>query len=53
MLYEGHNWIFDWLVADLNSEQIRAYALFFWIISGIWFLLGIFIPELRFVSTTP
>lgn len=44
--------VFDWLVVDLNAEHIRAYALFVWIISGIWFLLGIFIPELRFYSSS-
>ena len=43
---------FDWLVADLNTEQIRAYALFVWLVSGIWFLLGIFIHELRFYSSS-
>jgi hypothetical protein len=41
---------FEWLVSDLNAEQIRAYALLVWIISGGWFILGVFLPEFRFHS---
>lgn len=39
---------FEWLVSDLNAEQLRAYALLVWIVSGVWFILGIFVPEFRF-----
>lgn len=32
---------------ELNSEQIRAFALLCWIGFTIWFVIGIFIPEVR------
>jgi len=38
------------LVSDLTTEQLRAYALFIWILTTIWFVLGIFIPTLRFYN---
>lgn len=41
---------FGWLVNDLNSEQIRAYALIIWVVSGIWFVLGLFNPAFRFIG---
>ncbi|WP_445115650.1 hypothetical protein [Acinetobacter sp. WZC-1] len=41
---------FDWLVSDLNAEQIRAYSLLVWIGSGIWFIFGLFVPEVRFYN---
>lgn len=41
---------FELLVSDLNAEQLRAYALLVWIVSGVWFILGIFVPEFRFYN---
>lgn len=37
-----------WFTLDWNSEQIRLYALILWIGATIWFLMGLFAPELRF-----
>jgi hypothetical protein len=32
---------------ELNTEQIRAFALICWIGFTIWFVVGIFSPEAR------
>ncbi|MBU3845393.1 MAG: hypothetical protein H9855_00160 [Candidatus Acinetobacter avistercoris] len=38
---------FGWMTWDWNAEQIRLYALLLWIISSIWFVVGVFQPSLR------
>ena len=30
-----------------NEEQIRAMALLLWVLSTLWFMVGLFYPELR------
>lgn len=39
---------FSFLNTDLNEEQLRFYTLVIWVMITIWFVLGIFIPNLRF-----
>ncbi len=44
-------WFFlEWFAADWNAEQIRAYALLAWIITTIWFVVGLAVPAARFSS---
>lgn len=38
----------DWFALDWNAEQIRLYVLIIWLFSCIWFVVGLFKPELRF-----
>ncbi|NNF98655.1 MAG: hypothetical protein HKM93_04700 [Desulfobacteraceae bacterium] len=42
--------LIHWLTINWNAEQIRLYALLILVISIIWFVVGIFIPELRFFT---
>lgn len=37
-----------WITWDWNAEQIRLYILIIWIFSSLWFVVGLFKPELRF-----
>ena len=30
-----------------NAEQIRFYGMIIWFFSALWFLLGLFFPEIR------
>lgn len=39
--------IIDWFALDWTAEQIRLYVLVIWVLHGIWFVLGIFQPQLR------
>ncbi len=39
--------LIDWFALDWNAEQIRLYALCIWLITTIWFIVGMFAPELR------
>ncbi len=37
-----------WLGAyELNTEQIRAFAILCWLFFSVWFVMGIFVPEVR------
>lgn len=38
---------FGWFSFDWNTEQLRFYVLLLWIGSSVWFLIGLFYPELR------
>lgn len=38
---------FGWFTWDWNAEQLRLYALILWFFASIWFVIGIFNPELR------
>jgi hypothetical protein len=40
--------VIDWFAARWSAEQIRLYALLAWIVSGIWFAVGLVHPEYRF-----
>lgn len=39
--------VLDWFAARWSAEQLRLYALIGWIVSAIWFLVGLFIPDVR------
>ena len=39
--------VLGWMTWDWNSEQIRLYILIIWIMMSIWFVVGLFFPELR------
>jgi hypothetical protein len=40
--------IVDWLYAlQWNSEQIALYTLVCWVGHTIWFVVGLFVPEVR------
>lgn len=36
-----------WMTWDWNAEQLRLYALLLWIFASIWFVVGLFNPDLR------
>ena len=43
------SWFFlNWVAWSWNAEQIRLYALCCWVAESIWFLIGVFIPSVRF-----
>lgn len=44
--------VLDWFAARWSAEQIRLYALACWILSVLWFLVGLFIPDLRLTMGT-
>lgn len=40
--------VVDWLYASFwNAEQIRLYFLLMWLLHAAWFVVGLFVPELR------
>jgi hypothetical protein len=39
--------LIEWFALDWSAEQIRFYAVIVWVLSTIWFLVGLFIPEVR------
>jgi len=40
-------WLIHWMAPSWNAEQIRLYALCILVFQAIWFLIGLFKPELR------
>jgi len=54
--YGGARWVagwkawfvIDWLALDWTAEQIRMYVLIIWLASLVYFILGLWKPELRF-----
>ncbi|QIO05478.1 hypothetical protein [Acinetobacter shaoyimingii] len=44
---------FSWMTWGWNAEQLRLYALVLWGCSSIWFLIGLFNPELRTYNIGP
>lgn len=38
----------DLFVTNWTSSQIQFYSKVAWVFSSIWFILGLFFPELRF-----
>lgn len=55
LLGNGANWLegwkswlaIGWFSLDWTAEQIRLYVLIIWIFQAIWFVIGLFKPELR------
>jgi hypothetical protein len=39
--------VLGWFGPLLDAEMIRLYALIMWLLGTIWFVAGIFFPELR------
>jgi hypothetical protein len=39
-----------WFASRWSAEGIRIFAWGSWIISGFWFVIGLFVPEMRFHS---
>lgn len=39
---------FGSLSTNLNEEQFKFYALIIWLLLTIWFLFGLFIPNIRY-----
>lgn len=40
-------WLIHWMAPSWSAEQIRLYALCILVFQAIWFLVGLFKPELR------
>ncbi|XID75285.1 hypothetical protein ACF3NA_01660 [Alkanindiges sp. WGS2144] len=44
-------WFFlEWFTADWQAEQIRFYALLMWILTTLWFVVGLIAPAARFTG---
>ena len=39
--------LIDWFAHRWDEEGIRLFALLFWVATTVWFVLGVFVPELR------
>lgn len=37
-----------WFTWDWNAEQIRLYVLVIWVLMSVWFVIGVFNPDLRY-----
>jgi hypothetical protein len=42
--------VIDWFAARWSAEQIRLYALLSWIVAGVWFVVGLILPGVRFAG---
>ncbi|WP_121974791.1 hypothetical protein [Acinetobacter stercoris] len=40
--------LFDWITSCWTAELIRLYALILWVIATLVFIIGVFVPDLRF-----
>lgn len=39
--------LIGWFAGHWNAEQIRLFALLLLVLESLWFVIGLFIPELR------
>ena len=39
--------LIHWLAPTWSSEGIRLFALVVWVLSTLWFVFGLFMPEVR------
>lgn len=39
-----------WWAINWSADGIRLFAWVSWILSGLWFLLGVFVPEARIAA---
>ena len=42
--------VVGWFALDWHAEQIRLYVLIIWLAQTVWFVVGVFVPELRFLG---